>query len=92
MRRYLLAICFSMLDLQNVECKAFCRFYAGYDSGRIIKSKCYCLEEVDVNRLQEKTLFLPHKRIKKESEDTRFEYNPSTTDSIVPYKLPWEVS
>lgn len=91
----MLAICFTIVQLKNVECASFCRYYAGYDTGVYVEAtnKCYCQDEVEAEQLQEKRLIMPSK-VKQES----YEYNPADTPVIepepqevtVPYKLPWE--
>lgn len=95
MKRLFFAItCFTAMDIRTVECRSYCRYAAGYDDGIIIKeSQCYCLDKIDMERLEEKRLILPKKRVEPKVEDSRFEYKPEQIpDSIVPYRLPWEVS
>ena len=95
MKRELLAICFTVAQMKSVQCASFCKFYAGYDTGVYVEAlnKCFCQDEVDLERLEEKRLVLP----KKTKEDD-YEYNPADVPGsdpepqviTVPYKLPWE--
>jgi hypothetical protein len=94
MRRLILAIaCFSLADLRNVECRSYCRFSAGYDSGIFSKrlEKCLCLDRIDNERLSEKRIILPGRIIKSKDSIGFVEHNPEMTEDVkVPYKLPWE--
>lgn len=95
MKRLFVVTCFTLAQLKNVECRSFCRYYAGYDSGLYVEesNKCYCQDEVEAEQLQEKRLILP-KKVKEEN----YEYNPADTPVsepepevvTIPYKLPWE--
>jgi len=88
-------ICYTFSQLKNVECKSYCRFYAGYDTGVYVENinKCFCQDEIDQERLTEKRLILPSKSIKR-TEDV--EYNPSDIpqslpeEPKIPFRLPWE--
>jgi hypothetical protein len=51
------------------------------------------VDKIDEERISEKRLILPKKRVQREQEDTRYEYRPEEIpDVVVPYRLPWEVS
>ena len=39
---------------------------AGYDSGTVINSKCYCMDQMDADKFSEKRLILPEKAVKAE--------------------------
>lgn len=91
----LIATCFTLVDLKNVECRSYCKFYAGYDTGVYVEktNKCFCQDEVESERLNEKRLFVPSKIVKTDA----YEYNPADIpkeeepqEVTIPYKLPWE--
>lgn len=92
-RTLLIVACFSLIDLRNVECRSYCRFYAGYDSGVFSAKldKCLCLDQIDNERLSDKRLLLPSKIKRTKASEVFSEHQPeSVPDVKVPYKLPWE--
>lgn len=94
MKRVFFAIaCFSLADLKNVECRAYCRFSAGYDSGvfSLKRKQCLCLDLIDDERLENKRIILPGKIGRSKSMGAFSEHRPeSTGETVVPYRLPWE--
>lgn len=48
------------------SCKTYCMSAAGYDSGTVINSKCYCMDQMDADKFSEKRLILPEKAVKAE--------------------------
>lgn len=98
MRRLFLILCFTEIDLKNVECRSYCRFHLGYDSGLYQEKEkvCFCLDKIGQERLEEKKLTLP-KKLNKTFVSDNYEYNPADIPQSepeikieIPYKLPWE--
>jgi hypothetical protein len=84
----LIALCFSLDQLRDAECKIYCRTSAGYDSGMwIVKQRrCWCGDLMDQERLSEKKIMAPKKitRVRKSVFNVPMSF-PSEN-----FKLPWE--
>lgn len=84
----LLALCFTLDQLKDAECKVFCRSAAGYDSGMwIVKQKrCWCGDLMDQERMSEKKISAP-KKIAKVKKSV---FNVPMSFPSEDFKLPWE--
>lgn len=89
MKKYLLLVCFTFAQLQDSNCKLYCRLN-GYDSGLYVEAtnKCWCANAIPDDLLLEKRLSLPKKKLKGSSSVPTIPYINSN-DEI---KLHWESS
>lgn len=84
----LVAVCFSLDQIRDAECKTYCRTAAGYDSGMwIVKQRrCWCGDLMDQERLSDKKIMAPKKVNKVRKTSFMVPMSVPSED----FRLPWE--
>jgi len=69
----LAGVCYSYVQLKDVECKTYCKTAAGYLSGVFVDDQCWCADKIKVETLNEKRLVIPS-RVNKIGKSEPFVY------------------
>jgi hypothetical protein len=60
---FLAGVCYSYVQLKDVECKTYCKTAIGYLSGIFVNGQCWCADKISVEKMNEKKVLLPRKNM-----------------------------